>query len=70
MMNFEEWFDFYYGKNPRISSDTVMDSQVAWEACKEEVLKILNNNKRDCLTNSNDWLEYVRISVINEIEKL
>lgn len=69
-MNFEEWFDFYYGKNPRISSDTVMDSQVAWEACKEEVLKILNNNKRDCLTNSSDWLKYVRISVINEIEKL
>lgn len=73
-MNFKEWLEQAYGKN----GEDIPDGQLGddsllkegWNACKNEVLDILNNNKRDCLTNSSDWLEYVRISVINEIEKL
>lgn len=76
-MNFEQWFDFYYGENPRISSDTMMDSQTAWTACKQEVLKILKQNNviipetniRPVFNNDGTWY-FGKIDVIKEIEEL
>jgi hypothetical protein len=61
-MNFEQWF-----RKDRIvglcSLTTRNDYQIGWDACKKEVLKLLNHNQLDI---NNSDLKFLK----EEIEKL
>jgi hypothetical protein len=66
-MNFKEWLSQKWFDTKRRGNYAPVyapiESKIAWEACKEEVLKILNRRNNG---NINDLLE----DRIKEIEKL
>lgn len=70
-MNFKEW----YKKHREYNYDTVYaphESEIAWDACKNEILNILENNKREICSHGYDaGMEYVYLDdVKGMIEKL
>ncbi len=72
-MTFNEW----YKKHREFNYDAVYaphESKVAWNACKNEILKILNNNiviVNICDTQlQKDAEQFIDIKAIKEIEKI
>ena len=69
-MNFQEWYKSY---EPKVILTSEKIAQDAWNACKEEVRKILEDDKShfpkfpDGRTFSNP---YIDMSAIKEINKL
>jgi len=70
-MNFEEWLiktnDPYDSKYRDIGL-----ARDSWDACKKEMIKILNNNKKEICSHGYDsGMEYVYLDwVKEEIERL
>ncbi|HUS48978.1 MAG TPA: hypothetical protein VMZ91_02335 [Candidatus Paceibacterota bacterium] len=65
-MNFKEWFENFENNLYSIPDNKVF-SRKAWKACKNEVLKILNENTRK---DPYDGRKSIYIDVIKEIKKL
>ena len=59
-MNFQEW----YKDGPKLTEHELRISILAWDKCKEEVLKILKKDR------NSHGLDYISSKVIDEIEKL
>lgn len=57
-MNFQEWYKF---GTPEEQNCFMGDAEKGWEACKSEVLRILENNPR---------CDYYYFDLKDEIEKL
>ena len=61
-MNFEEWYNV-----PGYRNSNIVDAKKGWDACKKEVLNIIN-----CPDNAfpNHWAAKQRASIKEKIEKL
>lgn len=79
-MNFEEWYNkrangMVGGDGWAIAAWKNTANQ-GWDACKQEVLRILNDNRRTAANSSNfnddEDIEndFIRLEAIEEIEKL
>jgi len=65
-MNFEKWYKDFYGVDfKENNTDCFFDSECAWNACKKEMSKILN--QYPCL--NQDDLRVIK-NLQGEIEKL
>ena len=77
IMNFNEWFDIQNKCHKSLYGHSILDNDKwkmaeSWEACKNEILKILENNKREICSHGYDaGIEYVYLNDIKEkIEEL
>lgn len=74
-MNFEEWFAAELPRQPLKTYKE--DIKLGWDACKKEILEILSENKVnvrvskfDDFGHYDDYNDYIKIGVIEEIKKL
>lgn len=71
-MNFEEWYKSWRGEDYNNGQPKSGELQIGWDACKEEVLKILNttthtsNGIEIYFGNNQDLIDKLK----QEIEKL
>lgn len=65
---FEQWYINTWGSNPE-DTDESNKAFCAWQACKEEVLRILNNNRIVVYGEEIDT-DAIDIDAIEEIKKL
>jgi hypothetical protein len=69
-VNFEYWYNnLKWGLGKEIGKPM---AELAWDACKQEVLKILKDKKYKIVYSSysGDGFEHLDPSVVDEIEKL
>lgn len=70
---FEKWFNNSGSKFPPFEYRDKGLARESWEACKQEVLKILNKHTQpifDTELRKEDWEKVINIDAIKEIEKL
>lgn len=68
-LNFKQWVKMYYNNN--LSIEGYACAYRAWDACVEQVLKILEDNKELEATSSHGVKRYkIGGSVIDKIRKL
>jgi hypothetical protein len=67
-MNFTEW----YKKQPPLVDPEKQIARIAWAACKQEVLKILDKHKHPIVDTQlqRDMEIFIDLDAVGEIEKL